>query len=104
MEEEDLREEEFTNMKAIETKYGTIFHEDGKYILEKIYRDLGDLIEEEPKIKKRAKKLGFTIEDSIWYIEDNPLYEAEKILQSFAEIEPSEIRFRYKVILLSCTY
>ena len=91
-------------MKAIETKYGKIFHEDGKYILEKVYKDLGSLIDEEPKIKKRAKNLGFSVEDSIWYIEDNPLYEAEKILQSFAEIAPSEIRFRYKVILSSCIY
>jgi len=88
-------------MTAIETDFGKVFFEDGNYVLEKVYRGLDELMQEEPRIKRRAKKLGFSVKSNKWYIEDNPLYEAEKV---FADYEPNKVRFRYKVILSSCTY
>ena len=69
-------------MRELDKKPGRIYEEDGLYVLEKVFHDLIDLIEEEPRIKKNAIEKGFVIEDSSWSIKNNPNYEIEKIIDA----------------------
>lgn len=83
-------------MRTIKTKYGKIFYKDGLYILEKVYKELASLINEESEIEKKVEDLGFVIEESDWYIEGNPEYKVEKY---FNDKNPSKVRFRFIVKL-----
>ena len=61
-------------MRELDKKHGRVYEEDGLYVLEKVFHDLMDLIEEEPGIKKNAEERGFVIKGSSWSIKENPNY------------------------------
>tara|TARA_R100000654_G_scaffold22651_2_gene44886 strand:- start:7526 stop:7795 length:270 start_codon:yes stop_codon:yes gene_type:complete len=67
-------------MKKIDKDLGKVYTKDNYYYLEKIYEKLGQLIDEEPIIKKRAKSYGFKVVKSSWHMEDNPYYYIQTIV------------------------
>jgi len=86
-------------MRKLDTDLGKIYHKDDFYYLEKIYEDLGSLIEDEPMIKTRAKKHGFKIIKSNWEVEKNPYYYIETIINDSNDSYVDELRYVFKVKL-----
>ena len=86
-------------MRKLDADLGKIYHKDDFYYLEKIYEDLGDLIEDEPIVKARAKKHGFRIIKSNWILEDNPSYYIQAIMNDFNTEGLDQSRYVFKVKL-----
>jgi len=86
-------------MKKLDEDLGRIYHKDDFYYLEKIFDDLGGLIEQEPIIKARAKKHGFKIIKSNWVVEKNPNYYIETIINNFSTDGIDQLRYVFKIKL-----
>tara|TARA_R100001244_G_C5115129_1_gene122112 strand:+ start:95 stop:367 length:273 start_codon:yes stop_codon:yes gene_type:complete len=86
-------------MKELDKDLGKIYNKGDFYYLEKIYEDLGELINEESEIKKRAKRHGFKIIKSNWEIEKNPYYYIETIINDSNDKYVDELRYVFKVKL-----
>ena len=86
-------------MRKLDTDLGAIYHKDDFYYLEKIYEDLGELINEEAEIKKRAKRHGFKIIKTNWVLEKNPYYYIETIINDANDKYVDELRYVFKVKL-----
>ena len=67
--------------------------------LEKIYDSLVELIGEEPRVKKRAKRHGFKIIKSHWHLGKNPFYNVEAILNAGKKKHVEKSRYIYKMKL-----
>ena len=86
-------------MRKLDADLGKIYHKDGFYYLEKIFDDLSELIEEEPTIKKRAKKHGFRIIKSHWTMEENPHYYIETIMNDYNTKGLNKLRYVFNIKL-----
>ena len=86
-------------MKELNANLGKIYHKDDYYYLEKIYEDLGELMDDESSIKKRAKKHGFKIIKTNWALETNPYYYVETIINDFDVSGLNQLRYVFKVKL-----
>tara|TARA_R100000458_G_scaffold32083_1_gene29410 strand:- start:482 stop:754 length:273 start_codon:yes stop_codon:yes gene_type:complete len=86
-------------MKELDENIGKIYHKDDYYYLEKVYEDLGGLMDDEPVIKKRAKKYGFKVINTSWHLEPNPHYYVQTIMNDFNTEGLSELRYIFKVKL-----
>ena len=82
-------------MRSIDTKVGKVYYKDGVFTLERNFKDLSRLMNEEDSIKKKIINHNFKILNSYWYITDNPFYDIEKIITE----EASKVRFIYKLEL-----
>ena len=86
-------------MKELDENIGKIYHKNGYYYLEKIYDSLVELIGEEPRVKKRAKRHGFKIIKSHWHLGKNPFYNVEAILNAGKKKYIDKSRYIYKMKL-----
>tara|TARA_R100001129_G_C5174804_1_gene205931 strand:+ start:361 stop:633 length:273 start_codon:yes stop_codon:yes gene_type:complete len=86
-------------MKELDENIGKIYHENGYYYLEKIYDSLVELMGEEPRVKKRAKRHGFKIIKSHWHLGENPFYNVETILNADKKKYIDKSRYIYKMKL-----
>ena len=86
-------------MRKLDTDLGAIYHKGDFYYLEKIYKDLGELIDEGPIIKIRAKKRGFKIVKSNWSIQENPYYYIQTIINDYDTDDLDPLRYVFKVKL-----
>ena len=86
-------------MRKLDTDLGKIYHKGNFYYLEKIFEDLGELIDEEPIIKARARKRGFKIVKSNWFIEDNPYYYIQTIINDYNTDNLDPLRYMFKIKL-----
>ena len=86
-------------MREIDKDLGKIYHIDDYYYLEKIFDDLYDLMEDERRIKAKAKKNGFIVKDYSWITEDNPNYIIESIINDGDASDVNKVRFVFKVKL-----
>ena len=86
-------------MREIDRDLGKIYHIDDYYYLEKIFDDLCDLMEDERRIKIKAKKSGFIVKDYSWCVEDNPNYVIERIINDGNTSDINEVRFVFKIKL-----
>ena len=86
-------------MKQLDEDIGRIYHKNDFYYLEKIFDNLADLIEDEKRIKSKAKSSGFLVKDHNWAIEDNPNYAIEKIINDGDTSNISKVRFIFKIKL-----
>ena len=86
-------------MKELDENIGKIYHKDDYYYLEKVYEDLGSLIEDEPIIKKRARQHGFKVMESSWYLESNPHYYIQTIINDFNTENLDLLRYIFKIKL-----
>tara|TARA_R100000458_G_C8077822_1_gene113846 strand:- start:124 stop:396 length:273 start_codon:yes stop_codon:yes gene_type:complete len=86
-------------MRELDADIGKIYHKEGYYYLEKIYGDLGDLIDDEPVIKKRAKEYGFKVIDSNWNLQLNPHYYIQTIINDFNTKDLDQLRYIFKIKL-----
>ena len=82
-------------MRSIDTKVGKVYYKNGVFVLEKNFKDLSLLMDQEKSIKSRIKKCHFNILKSYWLIADNPFYDIEKIIIEDA----SKVKFIYKLEL-----
>jgi hypothetical protein len=82
-------------MRSIDTKVGRVYYKNGTFILEKNFKNLSLLMEQEKSIKSKIKKCHFNILKAYWLIADNPFYDIEKIIAEDA----SKVRFIYKLEL-----
>ena len=82
-------------MRSIDTQAGKVYYEDGVFTLERHFKNLSLLIQEENSIKSKVTNCNFKILDYSWYITDNPFYDIEKIVTEDA----SKVRFIYKLEL-----
>tara|TARA_R100000234_G_scaffold118710_1_gene99752 strand:+ start:4404 stop:4673 length:270 start_codon:yes stop_codon:yes gene_type:complete len=85
-------------MNELDENIGKIYVEGDYYFLEKIYASLADLINEEPIVKKRAKNHSFKLISSKWFMELNPFYHIETILNK-SKTKPEKNRYRLKIKL-----
>ena len=86
-------------MRELDSDLGRIYHIDDHYYLEKIFDSLDELIEDEKRIKAKAKKNGFIVKDYNWAIEDNPNYAIESIINDGDTSNISKVRFIFKIKL-----
>ena len=86
-------------MRQLDTDLGKIYHKGNFYYLEKIFEDLGELIDEEQEIKTRAKRHGFKIIKTNWALEKNPYYYIETIINDSNDKHIDELRYVFKVKL-----
>ena len=86
-------------MNELDENIGKIYVEGDYYFLEKIYSGLANLIEEEPIVKKRAKKHNFKLVSSKWIMEINPFYHIETILNKSKKNKAEKNRYRLKIKL-----
>ena len=82
-------------MRSIDTKVGRVYYKNGIFILEKNFKNLSLLMDQEKSIKSRIKKCHFNILKSYWLIADNPFYDIEKVITKDA----SKVKFIYKLEL-----
>ena len=86
-------------MRKLDTDLGKIYHKGDFYYLEKIFEDLGELIDEEQEIKTRAKRHGFKIIKTNWEAEKNPYYYIETIINDSNDKYINELRYVFKLKL-----
>ena len=86
-------------MRELDRDLGKIYQIDDYYYLEKIFDNLADLIEDEKRIKSKAKNSGFLVKNHNWAIEDNPNYAIEKIINDGDISNISKVRFIFKIKL-----
>ena len=86
-------------MRELDSDLGRIYHIDDHYYLEKIFDNLDELIQDEKRIKTKAKRSGFAVKDYSWVIEDNPNYVIESIINDGDTSNISEVRFIFKIKL-----
>jgi|TARA_R100000458_G_C8043014_1_gene93533 hypothetical protein len=86
-------------MKKLDADLGKIYHKDGFYYLEKIFSELGELIEEDPIIKARAKRHGFKVIKSNWEMQQNPHYYIETIINDYDTNGLDPLRYVFKLKL-----
>jgi len=82
-------------MRSIDTKVGRVYYKNGVFILEKNFKNLSLLMEEEKSIRSNIRNCNFKILDTHWYITDNPFYDIEKVITEDA----SKVKFIYKLEL-----
>ena len=86
-------------MKGLDENIGKIYHEKGFYYLEKVYEDLVELIDDESRVKRRAKKHGFKVMQSNWHLGKNPNHAIETIINSGNIKHIDKSRYIYKMKL-----
>ena len=86
-------------MKKLDADLGKIYHKDDFYYLEKIFDSLGELMDQEGEIKKRAKRHGFKVVKTHWAMEENPYYYIETVLNEYDTDDLDPLRYVYKVKL-----
>ena len=83
----------------LDADIGKVYCRGDFYYLEKIFKDLGSLIDEEDEIKRRAKRHGFKIVKSHWEVQSNPNYHIETIINENDTTGLNPLRFVYVVKL-----
>ena len=86
-------------MRELDSDIGKVYSKDGYYYLEKVFNNLGDLIDDEKNIKAKAKRGGFQVMDSSWEIEENPYYYVARIITNNNVSKADKIRFIFKIKL-----
>jgi|TARA_R100001129_G_scaffold15607_2_gene10252 ribonuclease D len=86
-------------MKEINREEGKVYAINDCYFLEKNYDDLLELIEDEKQIKRRASNAGFTVIGSNWYLQENPNYKIEKVMNTGLWQTEKAIRYIFKLKL-----
>ena len=86
-------------MRKLDTSLGKIYHKNDFYYLEKVYDSLIELIEDEDKVKDRARRNGFKIIKTNWVIEDNPYYYIETIINDYETDNIETVRYIFKLKL-----
>ena len=86
-------------MKKLDADLGKIYHKDDFYYLEKIYKSMGEMIDEEAEVKRRAKRHGFKVVKSAWSTEANPHYYIETVINDYETEGLDPLRYVYKLKL-----
>ena len=86
-------------MRELDNDLGKIYEKNGYFYLEKIFYDLGHLMDEDSEIKRNAKNKGFKVKDYKWVIEDNPYYDIETIINDGDESKADPNRYVLKLKL-----
>ena len=86
-------------MRKLDTSLGKIYHKNDFYYLEKAYDSLIELIEDEDKVKDRARRNGFKIIKTNWSLEDNPYYYIETIMNDYESGNIDTLRYVFKLKL-----
>ena len=86
-------------MKKLDKDLGKIYNKNGFYYLEKIFDGLGELMQEQEEIKRRAKRHGFRIVKSNWMMEKNPYYHIQTIINDNSTEGIDFLRYVFKMKL-----
>lgn len=86
-------------MKEIDIDLGKIYHKNDFYYLEKTFEDLVYLIEDEARIKKKAREHGFKVIETNWMLETNPYYYIETIINDYETDDLNPLRYVFKIKL-----